>query len=212
MKNTSITKNLEEWIPRTRTGRLVKEGKITSLAQIFENNLPIKEVEIIDLLLPNLRSEIIAVNLVQRQTDAGEISRFKVMVAVGNSDGYIGIGVGKSKQIHFAIEKATLDAKLNIIPVRRGCGSWECLCGTPHSIPFKVAGKAGSVEVIFYPAPKGTGLVTGEIAKTLLHLVGIEDIYSYTRGETRTTMNFALATFEALKKTYSLKLPKDWVR
>ncbi|MEM1544956.1 MAG: 30S ribosomal protein S5 [Candidatus Methanomethylicia archaeon] len=208
----SLAKNLEEWIPRTRAGKLVKEGKITSINQIFENNLPIKEVEIIDLLLPNLKSEIIAVNLVQRQTDAGETSRFKVMVAVGNSDGYIGIGVGKSKQIHFAIEKATLDAKLNVIPVRRGCGSWECLCESLHSIPFKVIGKAGSVEIMLLPAPKGTGLVTGEVAKTLLNLVGIEDIYSYTKGETRTTMNFALATFEALKKTYGLKLPKDWVR
>ena len=208
----SLASNLEEWVPRTRTGKLVKEGKITSINQIFENSLPIKEVEIIDSLLPNLKSEIIAVNLVQRQTDAGETSRFKVMVAVGNGDGYIGIGVGKSKQIHFAIEKAVLDAKLNIIPVRRGCGSWECICGGSHSIPFKVVGKVGSVEITLLPAPKGTGLVASEVVKTLLNLAGIEDIYSYTRGETRTTMNLALSAFEALKKTYSLKLPKDWVR
>ena len=208
----SLASNLEEWVPRTRTGKLVKEGKITSINQIFENSLPIKEVEIIDSLLPNLKSEIIAVNLVQRQTDAGETSRFKVMVAVGNGDGYIGIGVGKSKQIHFAIEKAVLDAKLNVIPVRRGCGSWECICGTSHSIPLKVVGKVGSVEITLLPAPKGTGLVASEVVKTLLNLAGIEDIYSYTRGETRTTMNLALSAFEALKKTYSLKLPKDWVR
>jgi small subunit ribosomal protein S5 len=208
----SLAENLKEWTPRTRTGKLVKEGKITSINQIFENSLPIKEVEIIDSLLPNLKSEIIAVNLVQKQTDAGETSRFKVMVAVGNGDGYIGIGVGKSKQIHFAIEKAVLDAKLNIIPVRRGCGSWECICGSSHSIPLKVVGKAGSVEITLLPAPKGTGLVASEVVKTLLNLAGIEDIYSYTRGETRTTMNLALSAFEALKKTYSLKLPKDWVR
>jgi small subunit ribosomal protein S5 len=208
----SLASNLEEWVPRTRTGKLVKEGKITSINQIFENSLPIKEVEIIDSLLPNLKSEIIAVNLVQRQTDAGETSRFKVMVAVGNGDGYIGIGVGKSKQIHFAIEKAVLDAKLNVIPVRRGCGSWECICETSHSIPLKVVGKVGSVEITLLPAPKGTGLVASEVVKTLLNLAGIEDIYSYTRGETRTTMNLALSAFEALKKTYSLKLPKDWVR
>jgi small subunit ribosomal protein S5 len=208
----SLAENLEEWTPRTKTGKLVKEGKITSINQIFENSLPIKEVEIVDLLLPNLKSEIIAVNLVQRQTDAGETSRFKVMVAVGNGNGYIGIGVGKSKQIHFAIEKATIDAKLNIIPVRRGCGSWECICKTPHSIPFKVVGKAGSIRTTLLPAPKGTGLVASEVVKTLLNLAGIEDVYSYARGETRTTMNFALSTFEALKKTYSLKLPKDWVR
>lgn len=65
-----VTSYLEEWVPRTRTGRLVKEGKITSIDQIFELNLPVREVEIVDALLPNLRHEIVNVNLVQRQTDS----------------------------------------------------------------------------------------------------------------------------------------------
>ena len=95
---------LDYWKPRTRLGMLVKEGKIVSIDQIFEMNLPIKEVEIVDALLPDLKHEVINVNLVQRQTDAGEISRFQVTVAVGNEDGYVGIGMGKAKQIREAIE------------------------------------------------------------------------------------------------------------
>ncbi|MCC6012988.1 MAG: 30S ribosomal protein S5 [Candidatus Verstraetearchaeota archaeon] len=195
-----------EWTPRTTLGRLVLEGKITSLKEIFEQNLVIKEPEIVDILLPGLKHEILDVNIVQKQTDAGEITRFKIGVVVGNFDGYVGIGTGKSKQMRFAIDKAIADAKLNIIPVKRGCGHWRCPCGTPHSVPFAVSGKKGSVRVTIYPAPKGVGIVAGEVPKKILTFAGIKDAWVVSRGETRTTMNFALATYEALRNTYRLKL------
>ncbi len=67
--SSSISTELEEWVPKTRIGMLVKEGKITSIDQIFEMNLPIREIEIIEALLPNLKHEIVNVNLVQKQTD-----------------------------------------------------------------------------------------------------------------------------------------------
>lgn len=201
---------MEEWTPKTLVGRLVKEGRITSINQIFEMNLPIREVEIIDALLPNLEQKVIKINIVQRQTDAGEVSQFQAVVAVGNYDGYIGIGVGKAKQVRQAIEKAIVDAKLNIVPVRRGCGSWECLCGEPHSIPFKVYGKSGSVRITLLPAPKGVGLVAGESVKIVLRLAGIKDIWTRTRGETRTAINFVKATYDALRKTYAIKTPDQW--
>ncbi|OYT61794.1 MAG: 30S ribosomal protein S5 [Thermofilum sp. ex4484_15] len=201
---------LEEWQPRTKVGKLVKEGKIASIEQIFEENLPIREVEIVDALLPGLQHEVLNINLVQRQTDAGEVSTFQALVAVGNYNGYVGVGMGKAKQVRQAIEKAIVDAKLNIAPVRRGCGSWECLCGEPHSVPFKVYGKSGSVEIWLIPAPKGVGLVAGEVAKAVLRLAGIKDVWTRTRGSTRTTINFAKATFNALRNTYKLKTPAEW--
>jgi len=204
------SETLEEWKPRTKVGRLVKEGKITSIEQIFEDNLPIREVEIVDALLPGLQHEVLNINLVQRQTDAGEVSSFQALVAVGNCNGYVGLGLGKAKQVRQAIEKAITDAKLNIAPVRRGCGSWECLCGEPHSVPFKVYGKSGSVEVWLIPAPKGVGLVAGEVAKAVLRLAGVKDVWTRTRGSTRTTINFAKATFNALRNTYKLKTPSEW--
>lgn len=187
-------------------GMLVKEGKITSIDQLLEMNLPIREVEIVDALLPGLKHEIISINLVQRQTDAGEVSQFQATVVVGNEDGYVGMGMGKSRQIRLAIEKAIMRAKLNIIPVRRGCGSWYCLCGETHSVPFKVRGKSGSVEVVLLPAPKGVGLVAAESAKVVLRLAGIQDVWTRSKGETRTTHNIARAVLEALKQTYVLSV------
>ncbi|MCI4409889.1 MAG: 30S ribosomal protein S5 [Thermofilum sp.] len=199
-----------EWQPRTLLGKMVKEGKIKSIDEIFAKNIPIKEVEIIDTLLPDLKSEVISVGFVQRQTDSGEVSQYQVTVVVGNENGYVGVGMGKSRQIGVAIEKATRRAKLNIIPVRRGCGSWECLCGKPHSIPFKVEGKAGSVKIELIPAPRGVGIVASDVAKTVLRLAGISDVWSRSYGETRTTHNMAKAVYNALKKTYEFYPPSDW--
>lgn len=199
-----------EWQPRTLLGKMVLEGKIKSIDEIFAKNIPIKEVEIIDTLLPDLKSEVISVGFVQRQTDSGEVSQYQVTVVVGNENGYVGVGMGKSRQIGIAIEKATRTAKLNIIPVRRGCGSWECLCGKPHSIPYKVEGKAGSVKIELIPAPRGVGIVASDVAKTVLRLAGISDVWSRSYGETRTTHNMAKAVYNALKKTYEFYPPSDW--
>lgn len=202
--------SLESWIPRTNLGRLVKEGKITSIDQIFAMNAIIMEPEIVDTLLPNLKQEILDVVLVQKMTDAGRTSRFRVIVAVGNEDGYLGLGMGKARQLRAAIEKAVIDAKLNIIPVRRGCGSWECGCSLPHSVPYKVIGISGSIKIRLIPAPLGTGLVAGEIAKKLLSLAGIRDVWSFSKGETRTTLNFAKAIYIALRNTNKFVTPIDW--
>ena len=202
--------SLENWVPRTKVGRMVKEGKITSIAEIFANNLRITEVEIVDYLLPGLEQEVLDINLVQKQTAAGERSRFRAIAIVGNRDGYVGVGTGKAVHVVSAIEKAVKNAKLNIIPVRRGCGSWECACGAPHSLPTKVEGKRGSVRIELIPGPRGLGIVAGEAARIVLELAGVEDVWTRTYGETRTTLSFAGATFEALKNTNKIVLPSMW--
>jgi small subunit ribosomal protein S5 len=213
MSSSAVDKAaLEKWVPRTKVGKLVLEGKITSLKEIFDRNLPLLEPEIVDYLLPNLKYERIDAGLVQKMTDAGRRTRFRVIVVVGNEDGFVGVGLGKAKQYVEALNKAVRDAKLNIVPVRRGCGSWECRCGEPHSVPFTVVGKSGSVRVIIKPAPKGTGLVAGEVAKVVLRLAGIKDAWMDTFGETRTTVNFAKATVNALRNTYKFVTPLDWLR
>jgi len=209
---TRLKEAAEEWVPRTKLGRLIQEGKITSIEEIFMEGYRIREPEIVDVLLPDLEEEVININLVQKQTDAGEQSRFKAIVAIGNRDGYIGLGSGKARQVRTAIEKAALDARLNITPVRRGCGSWECGCGKPHSLPFQVRGKCGSVEVVLIPGPRGLGLVASEIAKIILSLAGIKDCWTRSYGSTRTVPSFAYAVFDALKKTYAVVTPSDWVR
>jgi len=203
---------MNEWKPKTKLGAMVKKGEITSIDEVFQQSLNIKEEEIIDALVQNLEDEVININMVQRQTDAGEKSRFKICVAVGNRNGFVGIGEAKTKEIGPAIRKAITSAKLNLAPVRRGCGSWECSCHDPHSIPFQVRGKTGNCEVIAKPAPKGLGLASGNIGKYVFELAGITDIWTKSKGETRTTPNFAKATFEALKETYKVMTPRDWGR
>ena len=75
---------LDNWVPKTQLGRMVFEGQISSIYEIFEEGYRIKEVEIIDVLLPDLRDDVLDINLVQKQTDAGERSSFRAIVAVGN--------------------------------------------------------------------------------------------------------------------------------
>jgi len=101
----------EFWVPRTRLGRLVYEGKIVSIDEVFSQGYRIQEAEIVDRLLPNLRQEVLDIGIVQKQTDAGEQSRFRVVVAVGNEDGVIGVGSGKAKQLRLDNEKATMYSK-----------------------------------------------------------------------------------------------------
>jgi small subunit ribosomal protein S5 len=191
---------------------MIQEGRVTSIEEVFMGGLQIKEPQIMDSLLPDLQEEVINVNLVQKQTDAGEKSSFKAIVAVGNRDGFIGLGSGKARQVRNAIEKAAADARLKIVPVRRGCGSWECSCGKPHSIPFQIEGKTGGAKIVIIPGPRGLGLVSSEVSKVILSLAGIKDCWTRSYGSTRTVPSSAYAVFDALKKTYSLITPTDWVK
>ena len=200
------------WTPRTKLGRMVQEGKVISIDEVFTQGLKMMEHQVVDALLPNLQHEVLEIGFVQKQTDAGEKSRFKAVVVVGNGEGYVGVGDGKAKQVRNAIDKATVQAKLNTIPVRRGCGSWECACSLPHSLPFKVRGKCGSVSVEVIPGPRGLGLVAGEIPKVVLRLAGVKDCWTRSFGSTSTASSTAYAVYDALRSTYRIVTPSDWVR
>jgi small subunit ribosomal protein S5 len=195
-----------EWVPQTRLGKLVKEGQVTTMSEALESGLPIREYQIVDALLPEIRDEVLDINMVQRMTDSGRRVKFRATVIVGNGDGFIGIGEGKDVQVGVAIRKAIDTAKMNIINIKRGCGSWECGCGLGHTVPFEVRGKAGSVEVELKPAPRGLGLASGGTAKKVLEIAGIKDAWTKVYGETRTTINFAKATYDALMKTTTMKV------
>ncbi|WAI01877.1 30S ribosomal protein S5 [Methanogenium organophilum] len=191
----------EEWVPITGLGRRVAAGEFTSLKEVLDIGRPIKEPGIVDYFLPDLEDEVLDINMVQRMTDSGRRVKFRAVVVVGNRDGFIGYGQAKDAQVGNAIKKAIAHAKINIICVKRGCGSWECGCGEGHSIPMRVEGKSGSVTITLIPAPQGIGLVTGDIGKKVLELAGITDIWTSSSGQTRTTINFAKATFDALKNS-----------
>ena len=206
MRDKGFEQHKEEWFPQTRLGKLVKEGQVTTMSEALASGLPIRESQIVDALLPEIRDEVLDINMVQRMTDSGRRVKFRATVIVGNGDGFIGIGEGKDVQVGIAIRKAIDTAKMNVIGIKRGCGSWECGCGLGHTVPFEVKGKTGSVEVRLLPAPRGLGIASGGTAKKVLEIAGIKDVWTKVSGETRTTLNFAKATFNALIKTTTMKV------
>ena len=117
----------EEWIPKTKLGELVKEGLI-DINRIFQNNLVVKEKQIIDILLPQLHEDVVTIKMIQKMTASGQRSRFKAVVLVG-SDGFLGVSAAKSREVGPAIRKAIDKAKLSVVPILRGCGSKQCGCG-----------------------------------------------------------------------------------
>lgn len=199
-----------QWNPKTKLGNLVANGKITSMHDALTSGLPIRESEIADILLPDLNDEVIDVNMVQRMTDSGRRVKFVITVVVGNNDGFVGLGQAKGKEVGASIRKAIENAKLNIMEIYRGCGSWECGCGKPHTVPFAITGKSGSVLITLKPAPQGIGLATGDVAKKILAIAGVKDCWAFTDGQTRTTVNYAKAVIDSLKKNIEMRvLPQE---
>lgn len=220
--DNKIEFNPESWKPKTEIGKKVKSGEIKTLDEILDKGLRILEPEIVEFLVPTLKVELLSTGQskgkfgggkrsiwrqTQKKTNEGNKPKFSSVVIAGNNEGYIGIGIGKAKETVPARNKAIRQAKLNIIKIKRGCGSWECGCGEKHSIPFKVEGKRGSVIISLLPASKGTSLCAEGECRKILSLAGIKDIYANAKGKTSTKLNVVYACFEALKKLSSMKIP-----
>lgn len=191
------------WTPKTILGKKVADGTVKSMEEILENGWRIQEGDIVKKLLPDLETEVIDVGIIQKMTPNGQSTRFKAIVAAGNSNGWLGIGQGKSKQMRIAIEKANNAAFLNVSPIKMGCGSWECRCDQKHSVPFKVTGKGGSVQIEILPAPRGLGLVAGGKIRRLLELAGLKDAWTKARGSTSTMNSTSKAVLDCLRQTFS---------
>jgi small subunit ribosomal protein S5 len=197
--------NIAAWEPRTELGREVKAGTVTNIEQIFHDGRRIEEPEIIDALLPNLKNEVIEIASVQRMTKNNRKMKFRVSVVVGDMNGHVGIGSGKDSEVKAAIDSAIKSAKSAVIPIILGCGSWQCRCGTRHSIPFIVKGRCGSVDVILKPAPRGLGVIASKPIKRTLELAGLKDAWTFSRGRTRSKYNTLLAVYRALGHINSMK-------
>jgi small subunit ribosomal protein S5 len=211
----------DNWTPKTQLGNLVKKGEIKDIDDILDNGMKILEPEIIDVLMPNIESELLLVGQskgkfgggqrrvfkqTQKKTREGNKPHFSTFAVIGNKNGYVGIGTGKSKETVPAREKAFRNAKLNLIKIRRGNGSWEDPNKTSNSIPFKVSGKCGSVKLILMPAPKGTGLKVEKECQKILTLAGIKDVWSTTFGQTKSKSNLIWACEKALRQLMETKV------
>jgi small subunit ribosomal protein S5 len=211
---------LASWVPKTELGKAVKEGKEKDIDKVLETGKKILEPQIVDKLI-KVETDLLQIGqskgkfgggkrrawrTTQKKTMEGNVASFSCMAVVGDKNGHVGIGMGKAKETLPAREKAIRNAKLNIIKVIRGFETKEAPGAKPHTVPFIVEGKCGSVRLKLIPAPRGTGLVIGDECKRILRLAGIEDVYSKTKGQTRTVFNFAEACIDALKKIREMKL------
>ncbi len=197
--------NIEAWEPKTLVGKKVKSHEITSIEQIFHMGQRIDEVEIVEALLPDLKHDVIEIISVQRMTKNNRKAKYRATAIVGDGKGHVGVGAGKDVEVKAAIDSSIKNAKVNIIPILLGCGSWQCACGTAHSLPLIAKGKCGSVEVILKPAPRGLGVVASDPIRKMLELAGVKDLWSFSRGRTRTKYNVLFATYRALLSTESMK-------
>jgi small subunit ribosomal protein S5 len=216
-------KSSDSWEPKTKLGREVKSGKIKDIDEIIKSGRKILEAEISDFLLP-LKSDLISIGQskgkfgggkrrawrqTQRKTEEGNVPTFSAMAIVGDENGHVGFGYGKSMETLPARDKALRKARLNIIKVKRGCSGFDCDCSELHTVPFKVTGKAGSCRITLIPAPQGTGLVVANELKKVLKLAGIKDVYSKSFGKARTSFNLIKACFDALEKTNTMEAKEE---
>ncbi len=216
--------DIAAWTPKTALGLKVKNGEIKDLGPVFDEGTPILEAPIVDVILPNLETDLLFIGQskgkfgggqkrifrqTQKKSPEGNKPSFGVMAVVGNRDGFVGLGYGKGKDTVPAREKSVRNAKLHLIKVKRGCGSWQCNCKTSHSVPFEVEGKCGSAVIRLIPAPKGKGLIIEPNCAKILALAGFKDVWSKTFGQTKNTNNLATACFSALKKLSTTKISHE---
>lgn len=193
------------WTPKTELGRKVLAGEVTSLDEIWTSGKKILEPEIIDYLLPDLKDEVLEITSTQRMTACGRKQQMRAVVLLGNGAGYVAVGVGKAVETRDAISEALKDAKKHLARIDLGCGSWECGCGTKHSLMRQVVGMNGSTEITLKPAPRGVGIVAGQVAMKVLSFAGVKDAWTFSKGRTRNVLNMVLATINALDSLNHLK-------
>ena len=208
------------WIPKTELGKKVQAKEIINIDEILQKGQVILEPQIVDYLMET-ETDLLLIGQAkgkfgggqrrvfrqtQKKTREGNKPRFTTLAIIGDRNGHVGIGYGKAKETVLAREKAIRKAKLNMLSLRRGSGSWASKSEDPHSIPFEVDGKCGSVHIKLIPAPKGTGLRIEKECAKILELAGISDVWSKTQGQTKNKINLISALEKALKKLSSTKV------
>ncbi|MEY2617594.1 MAG: putative ribosomal protein [Pseudomonadota bacterium] len=137
-----------------------------------------------------MREKMIAVNRVTKVVKGGRILGFAALTVVGDGDGRVGMGKGKSKEVPAAVQKAMEEARRNMTKV-------SLKNGTIH---HAVEGHHGAARIMMMPAPKGTGIIAGGPMRAVFEVMGITDIVAKSHGSTN-PYNMVRATFDALKNS-----------
>ncbi|KAG0514498.1 hypothetical protein BDA96_10G197100 [Sorghum bicolor] len=147
--------------------------------------LPVKEHQIVEQLVPGLKDEVTKITPVQR-------TRFKAFDVVGEAMDTSGSASTLGRASQGARQEEVLGEQI----------------GQPHTVPCKVTVKCGSVTVRMVPVPTGSGIVAACVPKKVLQFAGIEDVFTSSRGFTKTLGNFVKTTFDCLMKTYGFLTPE----
>ena len=142
--------------------------------------------------------QVVQVRRVQKVVKGGRTLRFSARVVVGDRKGRVGIGIGKSKEVSAAIEKATTVAKKNVVNIPI----------VNNTIPHNTIGKFSATSILLLPAPEGTGVIAGGSARSVIELAGIKNIVTKRHGSSN-RMNCVKATMAGL---LSLKTKEEIAR
>ena len=151
---------------------------------------------IIDASQLELNDRVVAIKRVSKTVKGGRTMRFSALVVVGDGNGHVGAGVGKSIEIPEAIRKGKEDAMKHLVTVARD---------ENNSVPHDFIGKFGSASVLLKKSPEGTGLIAGGPARAVLELAGVKNIRTKSLGSNN-KQNVVLATIEGLSQ---LKTPEE---
>ena len=146
-----------------------------------------------------LTERVVAVNRVSKVVKGGKRFRFSVLVAVGDSVGQVGLGMGKAKEISIAMKKAIERARKNLVDLKK----------TGNTLPHPIVGKFGAAEVLIRPAVPGTGVLAGSSVRPIMELGGVKDVIAKVIGRTANPINIAYATMDAVNR---LRTPEEIYR
>ena len=135
----------------------------------------------------DLKEMVVFINRVTKVVKGGRNFRFSALVVVGDENGHVGVGMGKSIEIPEAIKKGIEDAKKNLVSVS--------IVGT--TVPHEIHGKFGTADVLIMPAKEGTGVIAGGPARAVLELAGLKDVRAKSLGSNNPN-NMVNATINGL--------------
>ncbi len=135
-----------------------------------------------------LNERVVFINRVSKTVKGGKRFRFSILLAVGDGEGNVGIGMGKAREISEAVRKGMEDAKKDMVFVKRN----------GKTIPHPVMGRYGSAAVLLRPAADGTGVIAGSVVRAIMELGGIKDVMTKVVGRTSNPINVARATLAAV--------------